>query len=207
MAIINLKEKTIQVKIVYCGPGRSGKTTNLEFIYGRLLESQGESTSKLTSINTKGDRTLFFDFFPISLGKIAGFELKIQLYTTPGQVKYESTRRLVLKGVDGVVFVADSLKSRKDANIESLQNLMDDLKFHQMTLEDISLVFQWNKRDLDGNIIPLTSVEDMESQMNSTFKMKSFPCSATTGVNVLKTVKHISKMTMESIILNTLSKL
>lgn len=207
MAIINLKEKTIQVKIVYCGPGRSGKTTNLEFIYNRLLETQGQTTSKLTSINTKGDRTLFFDFFPINLGKIAGFELKIQLYTTPGQVKYESTRRLVLKGVDGVVFVADSLQSRQEANLESFQNLLDDLQYHQMNLDDIILAFQWNKRDLDGNMIPITSVEDMETQLNSNIGAAAFASSAVTGMNVLKTARHISKRTMEAVIVKTVSKL
>lgn len=206
MAIVNLKEKTIQVKIVYCGPGRSGKTTNLEYIYNKLLKTQGQFTSKLTSINTKGDRTLFFDFFPINLGKIAGFELKIQLYTTPGQVKYESTRRLVLKGVDGVVFVADSLQSRLDANLESFQNLLDDLHYHQMSLDDIDLIFQWNKRDLDGDI-PLTSEEEMEAQLNSTLSVPSYPSSAITGMNVLKTVRHISKKTMESIIVKTVSRL
>ncbi|MCP3874365.1 MAG: GTPase domain-containing protein [Desulfobacteraceae bacterium] len=207
MAIVNLKEKTIQVKIVYCGPGRSGKTTNLEYIYNWLLKTQGQTTSKLTSINTKGDRTLFFDFFPINLGKIAGFELKIQLYTTPGQVKYESTRRLVLKGVDGVVFVADSLLSRQEANIESFQNLIDDLEYHQINLDDVILTFQWNKRDLDENMIPLTSVEDMEAQLNSTLKAQSFPSSAITGMNVLKTVRHLSKKTMEAVIEKTVSKL
>ncbi len=207
MAIVNLKEKTIQVKIVYCGPGRSGKTTNLEYIYNWLLKTKGQTTSKLTSINTKGDRTLFFDFFPISLGEIAGFELKIQLYTTPGQVKYESTRRLVLKGVDGVVFVADSLLSRQEANVESFQNLLEDLEYHQISLDNIILSFQWNKRDLDENMIPLTSVDDMEAQLNSTLKVKSFPSSAITGMNVLTTAKYLSKKTMESVIEKTVSRL
>lgn len=207
MAIINLKERTIQVKIVYYGPGRSGKTTNLEYIYSRLLKTQGNNTSKLISIDTKGDRTLFFDFLPVNLGKIAGFELKIQLYTTPGQVKYESTRRLVLKGVDGVVFVADSLVSRQNANIESFQNLIENLKYHQTSLDEIIHVFQWNKRDLDENRIPLTSIEDMEAQLNSAHKAESFPSSAVTGMNVLKTVKYISKKTVESVIEKTVLRL
>ena len=127
MAVINLKERIIQVKIVYYGPGRSGKTTNLVYIYNKLREKLGDKlTSKLISIDTKGERTLFFDFFPVELGKIHGLDLKIQLYTTPGQVVYNSTRRLVLKGVDGLVFVADSLSTRREANIESLQNLREN---------------------------------------------------------------------------------
>src|SRR6056297_3347898 len=131
MAIINFKEKIIQIKIVYYGPGRSGKTTNLEYLYSSLKKKfNGDLPSKLITIDTQGDRTLFFDFFPIELGKINGLDLKLQLYTTPGQVMYESTRRLVLKGVDGVIFVADSLASREDANLDSFQNLKDNLAHH-----------------------------------------------------------------------------
>ena len=200
MAIVNLKEKTIQVKIVYYGPGRSGKTTNLEYIHNRLQKNEEQQTSKLVSIDTKGDRTLFFDFFPINLGKINGFDLKLQLYTTPGQVKYESTRRLVLKGVDGIVFVADSLASRQEANIESFENLKDNLKFHKRSLSDVKLMFQWNKRDLDENMIPLADIDDMEEQLNAELKTKSFPSSAVTGLNVFKTVNHIAKETVETVI-------
>lgn len=200
MAIINLKDKTIQIKIVYFGPGRSGKTTNLEYIHNKLKARKEHQISKLVSIATKGDRTLFFDFFPIVLGQINGFDLKLKLYTTPGQVKYESTRRLVLKGVDGLVFVADSLASRQEANIESFQNMKDNLAFHNINIDDIKLIFQWNKRDLDSNMIPLTSIEEMESQLNSDLNVESFPASAISGFNVLKTVKHIAKETVKSVI-------
>ncbi|RLB98275.1 MAG: gliding motility protein [Deltaproteobacteria bacterium] len=203
MAIINLKEKTIQVKIIYYGPGRSGKTTNLEYIHNRLQKTLNGEIGKLTSIDTKGDRTLFFDFFPINLGKIAGFDLKLQLYTTPGQVKYEVTRRLVLKGADGIVFVADSLSSRQEANRESFDNLIQNLNYHKLDLDGVKLVFQWNKRDLDENMISLTNIKDMEEQLNSELKTKSFPSSAVTGLNVLKTVNFIAKKTVKTVIENT----
>ena len=198
MAIINLKEKTIQVKIIYYGPGRSGKTTNIEYIHNRLQKTLNGYVSKLISIDTKGDRTLFFDFFPVNLGKIAGFDLKLQLYTTPGQVKYDITRRLVLKGVDGIVFVADSLVSRQEANMESFDNLIENLNYHKLDLDSVKVIFQWNKRDLDE--IPLTDIEDMEELLNSELKTKSFPSSAVTGLNVLKTVNFIAKETVEAVI-------
>ncbi|MGD9730964.1 MAG: ATP/GTP-binding protein [Desulfamplus sp.] len=204
MAIVNLKDKTIQIKIVYYGPGRSGKTTNLEFIHNKLQQNKNQQISKLVSIDTKGDRTLFFDFFPVSLGTINGFDLKLKLYTTPGQVKYEATRRLVLKGVDGIVFVADSLASRQDANLESFENLKSNLLFHKQSLSDIKLIFQWNKRDIDENIIPLSTIEDMEQLLNSELKVQAFPASATTGMNVLKTVNYISKKTVKSVIEKTI---
>ncbi len=200
MAIVNLRDKTIQVKIVYYGPGRSGKTTNLEYIHNKLQENKSQKTSKLVSIDTKGDRTLFFDFFPVSLGQINGFDLKLKLYTTPGQVKYDATRRLVLKGVDGVVFVADSMVSRQDANLDSFNNLIYNLKQQQMTLNDVKFVFQWNKRDIDEKVIPLRSIVDMEHHLNGKLRAKSFPASAVSGLNVLKTVNYISKQTVKSVI-------
>jgi len=203
MAIINLKNKTIQVKIIYYGPGRSGKTTNLEYIHSFLKKSSNDGISDLVSIDTKGDRTLFFDFFPVNLGKISGFDLKLQLYTTPGQVKYEATRRLVLKGVDGIVFVADSLISRQEANKESFNNLVQNLNSHKLNLNSVKLVFQWNKRDIDGRMIKLTDIKEMEAQLNSKLKAKSFPSSAVTGKNVLKTVNYIAKETVAAVIENT----
>jgi len=204
MAIVNLKDKTIQIKIVYYGPGRSGKTTNLEFIHNKLQQNRSQQISKLVSIDTKGDRTLFFDFFPVSLGKINGFDLKLKLYTTPGQVKYEATRRLVLKGVDGLVFVADSLSSRQDANLESFENLKSNLLYHKQSLSDVKLVFQWNKRDIDENMIPLSTIEDMHKLLNSELNVQSFPASAVSGMNVLKTVNFISKETVKSVIEKTI---
>lgn len=204
MAIVNLKNKTIQIKIVYYGPGRCGKTSNLEFIHNKLQQNRNQEISKLVSIDTKGDRTLYFDFFPVSLGKINGFDLKLKLYTTPGQVKYEATRRLVLKGVDGVVFVADSLTSRQDANLESFENLKNNLVYHKQNLSDVKLIFQWNKRDIDEKMIPLASIDDMERLLNSELKVQSFPASATSGMNVLKTVNYISKETVKSVIEKTI---
>lgn len=204
MAIVNLKDKTIQIKIVYYGPGRSGKTTNLEFIHNKLQQNKNQQISKLVSIDTKGDRTLFFDFFPVSLGKINGFDLKLKLYTTPGQVKYEATRRLVLKGVDGLVFVADSLSSRQDANLESFENLKSNLLYHKQSLSDVKLIFQWNKRDIDENMIPLSTIEDMQKLLNSELNVQSFPASAVSGMNILKTVNYISKETVRSVIEKTI---
>ncbi|MBF0235118.1 MAG: GTPase domain-containing protein [Desulfamplus sp.] len=204
MAIVNLKDKTIQIKIVYYGPGRSGKTTNLEFIHNKLQQNRNQQISKLVSIDTKGDRTLFFDFFPVSLGKINGFDLKLKLYTTPGQVKYEATRRLVLKGVDGIVFVADSLTSRQDANLESFENLKSNLLYHKQSMSDVKLIFQWNKRDIDENMIPLSSIDDMQRLLNSELKVQAFPASAVSGMNVLKTVNYISKETVKSVIEKTI---
>lgn len=204
MAIVNLKDKTIQIKIVYYGPGRSGKTTNLEFIHNKLQQNRSQQISKLVSIDTKGDRTLFFDFFPVSLGKINGFDLKLKLYTTPGQVKYEATRRLVLKGVDGLVFVADSLSSRQDANLESFENLKSNLLYHKQSLADVKLVFQWNKRDIDENMIPLSTIEEMHTLLNSELNVQAFPASAVSGMNILKTVNYISKETVKSVIEKTI---
>lgn len=198
MALINFKEKVIQVKIVYYGPGRSGKTTNLVYIYNKLNQKMGKSlTSKLISIDTKGERTLFFDFFPLELGKVQGLDLKIQLYTTPGQVVYNSTRKLVLKGVDGIVFVADSLSSRKEANIESLQNLQDNLKDYNLSLDDVPLVFQWNKRDLESDV-PLLSIEEMHNDLNRDLNRPAFPASALTGFNVFETLRIASRLTLKS---------
>ncbi|MBU2590821.1 MAG: GTPase domain-containing protein [Nitrospinae bacterium] len=207
MATINLKDKSIRIKLVYYGPGRSGKTTNLEYIYNKIQENDEKQKGKMVSIDTNGDRTMFFDFFPIDLGKINGFALKLQLYTTPGQVKYEFTRRLVLKGVDGIVFVADSMASRQEANAQSFENLKENLAFHNKTLSDIKVVFQWNKRDIDENLIPLASVEEMEKTLNSKYGYTSFPASAETGLNVFKTVNYIAKETVKHVIaLNDIKK-
>jgi len=197
MATINLKDRSIRIKIVYYGPGRSGKTTNLEYIYNKIQENDEKQKGKMVSIDTNGDRTMFFDFFPIDLGKINGFDLKLQLYTTPGQVRYEFTRRLVLKGVDGIVFVADSMASRQEANIQSFENLKENLAFHNKTISDVKIAFQWNKRDIDENLIPLASVEEMEERLNSKYKFMSFPASAEKGLNVFKTVNYIAKETVK----------
>jgi len=201
MAIINLREGIIQVKIVYYGPGRSGKTTNLVYTYNKLKERiKNKLSSKLITINTKGERTLFFDFFPIGLGKIKGLDLKLQLYTTPGQIIYNSTRKLVLKGVDGIVFVADSLSSRREANIESFKNLQENLSYYNLSLSEVAMVFQWNKRDLAEEGIPILDIEVLEKDLNSELNLPSFPASALRGDNVFKTLNVAAKITVKSVI-------
>ncbi|MDP3283997.1 MAG: ADP-ribosylation factor-like protein, partial [Desulfobacterales bacterium] len=145
MAFINVKKKEVQVKIVYYGPGRGGKTSNLEYIYKKFKE---RIQTEMITVKTHGDRTLFFDFLPFDIGKINGYDVKIQLYTVPGQVKYNATRRLVLRGVDGIVFVADSMVVRKDKNILSIKNLEENLVDYKKSISKIPLVIQYNKMDL-----------------------------------------------------------
>jgi signal recognition particle receptor subunit beta len=153
----------------------------------------------MVAIKTHGDRTLFFDFLPFDLGKISGYDVKIQLYTVPGQVKYNATRRLVLRGVDGVVFVADSMKVRREKNILSLKNLQENLATYQKNIFKIPLVLQYNKRDLSEQGIPLLPVGTLEKQLNSKLKAPSFEASALKGTNVAKTMKMIISMTIASL--------
>ena len=196
MAFVNHKRKVIQAKVVYYGPGRGGKTTNLEYIHQNFGD---RIQTEMIAIKTHGDRTLFFDFLPFDLGKIMDFDVKIQLYTVPGQVKYDATRKIVLKGVDGVVFVADSLVSREKSNLLSLKNLRDNLKESSKNIFDLPLVLQYNKRDLIEKNIPILPVERMEKILNSKLKVPSFEASALKGNNVVKTLKKITSMTMESL--------
>jgi signal recognition particle receptor subunit beta len=196
LAFINLKDKVLQAKIVYYGPGRCGKTTNLEYIYNKCRH---QVHSEMVTVKTQGDRTLFFDFFPFDMGKINGYEVKIQLYTVPGQVKYNSTRRLVLKGVDGVVFVADSAAERRDKNLISLRNLEENLVLYNKNIHDIPLVMQYNKRDLAKQGVEILDVETMEKDMNSLLKAPSFEASAVEGDNVVLTLKKIIYETMVSL--------
>ena len=196
MAFVNLKKKEIQVKIVYYGPGRGGKTTNLEYIYSRFNE---RIKTEMVTIKTHGDRTLFFDFLPFDIGKIKGYDVKIQLYTVPGQVKYNATRRLVLRGVDGIVFVADSMAVRKEKNILSLKNLEENLLVYKKTLNQIPLVLQYNKRDLAEQGIPLLSHDVLESTLNQGLNAVSFEASALSGKNVVATMKRIIALTMSSL--------
>ena len=196
MAFINLKDKVLQAKIVYYGPGRCGKTTNLEYIYNKCRH---QVHSEMVTVKTQGDRTLFFDFFPFDMGKINGYEVKIQLYTVPGQVKYNSTRRLVLKGVDGVVFVADSAAERRDKNLISLRNLEENLVLYNKNIYEIPLVMQYNKRDLAKQGVEILDVETMEKDMNSHLKAPSFEASAVEGDNVVLTLKKIIYETMVSL--------
>lgn len=196
MAFINLKKKELQAKIVYYGPGRGGKTTNLEYIYKKFKQ---RIKSEMVTIKTHGDRTLFFDFLPFDIGKIKGYDVKIQLYTVPGQVKYDATRRLVLRGVDGIVFVADSMNVRREKNIYSLKNLQENLTSYKKSIFKMPLVLQYNKRDLAEQGIPLLPFEVLEKDLNSHLKAPSFEASAATGVNVAETMKKIITMTMISL--------
>jgi len=196
MAFINLKKKEIQVKIVYYGPGRGGKTSNLEYIYRKFAE---RINTEMVTVKTHGDRTLFFDFLPFDIGVINGYDVKIQLYTVPGQVKYNATRRLVLRGVDGIVFVADSMAVRREKNILALKNLQENLATYKKSIFKIPFVIQYNKMDLKKQGIPLLPVKTLENDLNSQLKMPSFQASAVLGNNVVVTLKKIISMTVASI--------
>jgi mutual gliding-motility protein MglA len=196
MAFINQKKKEVQVKIVYYGPGRGGKTTNLEYIY---MKFNNRIKTEMVTIKTQGDRTLFFDFLPFNIGKIKGYDIKIQLYTVPGQVKYNATRALVLRGVDGVVFVADAMVVRKDKNISALDNLQENLELFKKDIFKIPLVMQYNKMDLATQSIPLLSYQTLEETLNYQLKAPAFKASALKGINVVQTMKKIIHMTLISL--------
>ncbi len=196
MAIFNIKKREIECKVVYYGPGRCGKTTNLEYIF-KSYKKQVEG--EMVSINTEGDRTLFFDFLPMELGKIKGCDVRVQLFTVPGQVQYSSTRKLVLKGVDGVVFVADSLDVRREKNMTSLKDLQKNLKEYGLNIFKIPLVIQYNKRDLQDEGLPVMSVEKMEKDLNRQLKAPSFAASAVSGDGVGKTLQECMKLTLQAL--------
>jgi signal recognition particle receptor subunit beta len=192
MVLFNYATKEITAKLVYYGPGLCGKTTNLQFVFDSLPSN---NKSKMLSLSTKTDRTLFFDFLPLDLGKIRGMRTKLQLYTVPGQVYYNSTRQLVLKGADGVVFVADSQDFALDANLESLQNLEDNLKRQGIRIKEIPLVIQYNKRDLP-NARP---VADLEREINK-LGVPHFASVATTGIGVEETLKGLTQLVLSHLI-------
>ena len=198
MAFVNLKKKEVQTKIVYYGPGRGGKTTNLEYIYNKF---RSRIKTEMVTIKTHGDRTLFFDFLPFNVGKIRGYDVKIQLYTVPGQVKYDATRRLVLRGVDGIVFVADSMAVRREKNILSLRNLQKNLATFRKSIFKTPIVLQYNKKDLEEQGIPLLPLQTLEKDLNSQLKAPSFEASALMGMNVVPTMKKIISMTMASLLM------
>ena len=193
MAIFNIKKREIECKIVYYGPGRSGKTTNMEYIYKTYKK---QVVGEMVSVDTEGDRTLFFDFLPMGLGQIKGFDIKVQVYTVPGQVQYSSTRKLVLKGVDGVIFVADSLAVRREKNMLSLKDLQHNLKESGINVLKIPLIMQHNKRDLAEQGIPVMSIDQMERDLNRQLKVPSFSASAITGDGVGATLKECLKLTL-----------
>jgi len=196
VAFVNLSKKLIQAKIVYYGPGRCGKTSNLQYVFSKL---RNQIKSNMVSVKTEGDCTLFFDYMPLDIGKIKGFDVKIQLYTVPGQVKYESTRKLVLKGADGVVFVADSREERQQKNKISLKSLNDNLKFYGLNIFKIPLVLQYNKRDLMGSDMKILEIETLENDLNRQLKVPFFAASALSGVMVIPTLKEIMNLTMASL--------
>ena len=193
MANINFKDRVIDCKIVYYGPGRSGKTTNLKYIFSKFRKN---TLGEMVSINTKGDRTLFFDFLPLGVGKVNGCDIKVQLYTVPGQQKYASTRKMVLKGVDGVVFVADSLKVRQKENLWSLKDLSANLAAQNKNISKMPLVFQYNKQDLPEKGLPIIPIKEMERDLNHELKVPSFSASALTGKEVGATLTQCIKLTI-----------
>ena len=186
MALFNYASRELSAKIVYYGPGLSGKTTNIEMVHNLL---RAEQKGRLISLPTETDRTLFFDFLPLDLGEIKGFRVRFHLYTVPGQVFYNATRRLVLQGVDGVVFVADSQSSMMESNAESLTNLVDNLATYGKKLKDLPFVIQFNKRDLK-NISP---VEEMNARLN-TMGAPVFQGVAKDGTGVTETLVAISRL-------------
>ncbi len=196
MGFINVKTKEVQIKIVYYGPGRGGKTTNLEYIYEKYRKN---IQSEMVSLKTHDDRTLFFDFLPFDVGKIKGYDIMIQLYTVPGQVKYNATRRLVLKGVDGIVFVADATRSQRKKNIDSLVQLKENISTHHLNLKTIPLVMQYNKYDLKDSGIDLLSTATLQQDLNSQLLAPAFAASALVGGNVIPTLKKIISLTLASI--------
>lgn len=198
MAIINQATRELQVKIVYYGPGLCGKTTNLIQIHKHVPAAQEKG--KLVSLVTSSDRTLFFDFLPIEAVAIKGFRTKFQLFTVPGQVIYNITRQLVLRGVDGIVFVADSQYEKMSENVESFANLEDNLKTHKRSLDEIPYVLQYNKRDLP-NVAP---VEYMEFLLNNReVQVPSFESSAHRGDGVFETLNMIARLLLQKYIAET----
>jgi hypothetical protein len=196
MALFNAKNKVIECKLVYYGPGRCGKTTNLEYVFKAFKK---QTTGEMVSVDTTGDRTLFFDFLPMGLGKIRGCDIKVQLYTVPGQVKYSSTRKMVLKGVDAIVFVADSLEVRRKANMLSLKDLQQNLTEQSMSIFKTPLVLQYNKRDLADNGMPIVPIDVLERDLNSKLKVPSFPASALRGTGVGDSLKECLKLTLQKL--------
>jgi signal recognition particle receptor subunit beta len=188
MSFINYSSREINCKIVYYGPGLCGKTTNLQYVYAK---TNPEAKGKMISLATETERTLFFDFLPLSLGEIRGFKTRFHLYTVPGQVFYDASRKLILKGVDGVVFVADSQLERMEANLESVENLRVNLAEQGYDLNKIPYVVQYNKRDLPN----VATVEELKRLINPR-NVPEFQAVAPTGVGVFDTLKAVAKLVL-----------
>jgi signal recognition particle receptor subunit beta len=191
VSLINYSTREISCKIVYYGPGLGGKTTNIQYVYNRVSP---QTKGRLVSLATEMDRTLFFDFLPLDLGAIKGFRTRFHLYTVPGQVYYDASRRLILRGVDGIVFVADSLISRFEANVESFYNLHENLAEHGLDLRNLPFALQYNKRDL-RDVIPVT---DLQEELNPQ-RYPHFEAVATQGVGVFDTLKCVSKLVLRKL--------
>jgi signal recognition particle receptor subunit beta len=191
MSLINYSSREINCKIVYYGPGLCGKTTNIQYVYNKVAP---ETKGKLITLATEMDRTLFFDFLPLELGTVKGYKTRFHLYTVPGQVYYDASRKLILRGVDGIVFVADSQTSRYDANIESLYNLYENLESYSLKLDEIPFVIQYNKRDM-SNIIDL---DDLEQELNPQ-GYPYFEAVATQGEGVFDTLKSVAKGVLQKL--------
>jgi len=191
MSFINYASREINCKIVYYGPGLGGKTTNLQFIYERTSPA---NKGQLISLATETDRTLFFDFLPLDLGTVRGFRTRFHLYTVPGQVFYDASRKLILKGVDGVIMVADSQEIRADANLESLDNLKINLRENGFDLATIPYALQFNKRDLPN----VMSVEQMQRDLNVKGE-PSFEAVAPKGIGVFETLKAVAKQVLQEL--------
>ncbi|HYW06157.1 MAG TPA: GTPase domain-containing protein [Longimicrobium sp.] len=189
MSLVNYSTREITSKIVYYGPGRSGKTTNLQYIHGQVPEDR---RGRMVSLATETDRTLFFDFLPLDLGSISGFQTRFQLYTVPGQVYYDATRKLVLQGADGVVFVADSQRAQRDENVESFRNLQVNLLEQGVDPRTIPIVLQYNKRDLPD----VMSVEEMEDLLNYR-DLPRYEAQALAGTGVFDTLRGISEQVLK----------
>ena len=185
MSFINYSSREINCKLVYYGPGLCGKTTNLQYIYNK---TRPEAKGKMISLATETERTLFFDFLPLSLGEIRGFKTRFHLYTVPGQVFYDASRKLILKGVDGVVFVADSQIARMEANLESMENLRTNLAEQGYSLDKLPYVIQYNKRDMPE----VVSLEELTANLNPT-QVPEFEAVAITGVGVFETLKGLAR--------------
>jgi signal recognition particle receptor subunit beta len=191
VSLINYSSREINCKIVYYGPGLGGKTTNIQYVYDKL---NPDTKGKLVSLATEMDRTLFFDFLPLELGTVKGFKTRFHLYTVPGQVYYNASRKLILRGVDGIVFVADSDEFRIDANLECLYNLHENLAEHGLKIDEIPVVMQWNKRDMPSAM----DVADLEGELNPE-GYSSFEAVAIRGEGVFDTLKAVSKKVLHKL--------
>lgn len=192
MSTINFAAREINFKIVYYGPGMSGKTTNLKWVFGQIPETR---RGDMVSLATEDERTLFFDFLPVDLGEVKGFKTRFHLYTVPGQVFYNASRKLILRGVDGIVFVADSAPNRLRANAESFRNLRENLAEYGLTMDEVPIVLQANKRDLPDAL----PVEMVQMVIDPDKKYSMFEAVASSGVGVFETLKAVSRLVLSRV--------